>query len=322
MKQRKKTSPRVSVIMPAHNATAFIKPAIESILNQTFKDFELIVVNDGSTDQTAGVVRGLAKTDSRIKLISYKHNKGESVAANIGFVQARGRYIARMDADDLSHPQRLEKQVAFLNKHPRFVVVGSQSWIIDEQSKIIGQKLFPLKHKQIYQEYGFLHPILHPSIMVRRSLLPWSDKLWANEGEPNDDYFTLFHLLSCGRFANLKQKLVSYRMHGNNKSLQNIKAKFINSSRIRFYAMKHLGYPFSGKMWFKLLTQAVFVLTLPEWVTVGCYLYFRGMKPFDKAFPTLVGLRGKLQFVPFAMRFKRVVSSLAIVFFSSVFTQK
>jgi glycosyltransferase involved in cell wall biosynthesis len=288
------TAPTVSVVIPAHNAEAFLAEAIESILNQSFSDFELIVVNDGSKDQTLAITKSYQARDPRVKIVSYRHNKGESAAANLGFAKAQGKYIARMDADDIAHVDRLKLQVAFLDQHPDYIVVGSQAHIIDEHNKIVGKKLFPLTHKAIYEEYGNVHPMLHPSIMVRKSMIPWKGKLWANEAEPNDDYFTLFNFLKVGKFANLPQKLILYRMHSNNKSMQHIKKKFINSLRIRMYAVRHLGYRPSARAYFKSAAQTVFVLGMPEWVTLGTFFWMRGMKPFDQAFPFIGAWKEKL----------------------------
>lgn len=294
MLTKKTKTPLVSVIMPAHNADGFLKEAIKSILNQSFKDFELIIINDGSLDKTVKIARSFVKKDPRVKLISYRKNKGESVAANLGCAKSNGKYIARMDADDIAHRDRLAKQVAFLNSHLQYIVVGSQAHIIDEKNQIIGQKTFPCSHQDIYNYYGILHPMLHPSIMVRRSVLPDPKKLWANQAEPNDDYFTLFELLQYGKFANLSQKLISYRMHRDNKSMQNIKKKFLNSLKIRILAVRKFNYPLSLSMIIQAIIQAVVVLTLPEWVTVGLFMWLKGIKSFDLAFPIVGKVRQEI----------------------------
>lgn len=288
---KKRLHPTVSVIIPAHNAQEFLAEAIDSILHQTFSDFELIIVNDGSTDQTGKIAQQYAQQDKRVKVISYRQNKGESAAANLGFLKSKGKYIARMDADDIAHSRRLEKQVRFLDKHPNYIVVGSQAHIINEHNQIIGQKLFPTSHQDIYREYGNLHPMLHPSIMVRKSMIPWTGKLWANQAEPNDDYYTLFHFLKAGKFANLPEKLMLYRMHSNNKSMQNIKKKFINSLRIRAYAFRYLGYRPPVITYAKLLIQSTIVLMLPESVTRGLFFVLKGIKPIDQAFPVIGQLK-------------------------------
>jgi len=290
-----KKTPAISVIMPAHNAADFIAEAIESILEQSFSDFELIIINDGSTDKTYQIAKEYALQDKKIKVISYRKNKGESAAANLGFKKAKGKYIARMDADDIAHKDRLSKQISFLEKNKDYILVGSQANIIDEFGNIIGQKTFSVKNQDIYAQYGILHPVLHPSIMIRRSLLPKQDKLWAEQAEPNDDYFTLFTLLKRGKFYNLPEKLMSYRMHENNKSMQNIKKKFINSLKIRAYAVIKLDYPLYPRMILNALIQSIIVLSMPEWLTSGLFLWIKGMKPFDKAFPQTGVFKKKLR---------------------------
>jgi glycosyltransferase involved in cell wall biosynthesis len=321
----KRTQPIVSVIMPAHNAELFLVPAINSILAQTFTNFELILVNDGSRDQTGKIARRFAAEDTRVRVISYRQNKGESAAANVGYQASRGKYIARMDADDIAHPERLAKQVAFLNKHSDYVVVGSQALIIDENDQVIGHKLFPTTNAEIYKAYGILHPMLHPSIMVRRSALdqlPWSGRLWANQAEPNDDYFTLFYLLHCGKFANLPQKLMYYRMHENNKSMQQVKKKFINSLRIRIHAVRHLGYPLTTQMVINAVAQSALVLALPEWVVIGTFLWVKGMKPIEKAFPFIGKIQSWLTSQGPVVRWDYALPVLAAMLVQSLITRR
>ncbi|KKU18398.1 MAG: Glycosyl transferase family 2 [Candidatus Pacebacteria bacterium GW2011_GWA1_46_10] len=139
-----KNLPLVSVIIPAHNAGKFITETIESILRQTYKNLELMIVNDGSTDNTADVIKQFLKKDKRVCWISYQMNRGESAAANLGFFVAKGDYIARMDADDIAHPERIAKQIDFLEKNPDYIVVGTQAHIIDGEGEIIGEKVFNL----------------------------------------------------------------------------------------------------------------------------------------------------------------------------------
>jgi hypothetical protein len=127
--------------------------------------------------------------------------------------------------------------------------------------------------------------MLHPSLMFRRSLIPWKDKLWANQAEPNDDYLTLFCFLRVGKFANLPEKLMYYRMHSSNKSMQNVKSKFLNAVSIRFYAWRHLGYHLSFSTVLKNIAQAGVVLLLPESLTISLFFWLRGMKSFSEAFP-------------------------------------
>src|SRR5438270_280343 len=113
----KKNIPKISVIMPAYNAQKYISQAIESILNQTFKDFELIIIDDASQDNTAKIIGDFARKDNRIIYLRNKENLKLSKALNLGIKKAQGKYIARMDADDISLPDRLDKQFSFMEKH-------------------------------------------------------------------------------------------------------------------------------------------------------------------------------------------------------------
>lgn len=291
---KKNNRPLVSIIIPAHNAELYFAAAIQSIQNQSYKNWEMIIVNDGSTDSTGLIAKQYASNDKRIKVISYGKNKSESAAANIGFRQTKGVYIARMDADDIAHPDRLLKQVTFLENHPEYILVGTQANIIDETDQVVGEKTFPISHKAIYKKYGTIHPVLHPSIMIRRSMLPDKTKLWANEAEPNDDYFTLLRLLQYGKFYNLPQKLMNYRMHADNKSLQHAKKKFVNTLYIRYKAVTELQYPLTFDMISKSVLQTVIMLLLPESLVVGTFLWLKGMKPFSKAFPLVGSMQLKL----------------------------
>src|ERR1700722_365222 len=124
--------PRVTVLMPAYNAGKYIGEAIRSVLDQSFRDFELLIVNDGSTDNTKTVVSSFA--DNRIRVLEQSY-KGISVALNAGLLVAKGYYIARFDADDICFPQRLSKQVNFLDANPGYILVGSDAEYIQENGE-------------------------------------------------------------------------------------------------------------------------------------------------------------------------------------------
>ena len=130
-------SPKVSVIMSVYNGEKYLKEAINSILNQTFKDYEFIIVNDASTDKSIKILEEYAKKDNRIGLIHNEKNIGLTRSLNKAIKSANGAYIARQDADDISLPPRLEEEVNFLDKHPTVGLVGSYAWMIDEKGKIL-----------------------------------------------------------------------------------------------------------------------------------------------------------------------------------------
>lgn len=271
--------PLVSVIMPVYNGALFVGEAIDSILAQTYKPLELVIVNDHSKDETPGILNLYHKKFPKIvKVIHLKKNIGESAAANVAFRKTKGEYVARMDADDICHPQKLDLQVKYLLSHPAVGVVGTQAEVINSEGEVVGKKTFHLSHQQIYQQFVVVIPILHPSCLFRRSMLPAKSRLYENKFEPNDDYYTLFKLLNYGKFANLPQKLFYYRVHGKNKSFQHPKAKFQNSLRIRAAAIRDLGYQPTILGRVLMLGQKLLIFLMPEKLIVPIYMLVRGMQ--------------------------------------------
>lgn len=146
-------SPLVSVIMPVYNAGGFLVEAIESILHQTYRKFEFIIVDDCSTDGSWKVIsRYQRRYPKVIKAIRMKKqlNKGGDASANTAYRMTRGAFIARMDADDIAHPERLEKQVKFLHDNPDVLMVGSQAHVINKSGEVVGDKTVPTSHEEIY----------------------------------------------------------------------------------------------------------------------------------------------------------------------------
>lgn len=276
----KNDNPLVSVIMPVYNAKAYLAEAIESILHQTYENFELIIVDDGSTDNSWEVIKKYrARNPKKIKIfhLAKQVNYAGNGAVNYGLKYARGEYIARMDSDDIAHPERLEKQVNFMLNNPYVILVGSQAKLIDIKGKVFGVKKVPTDHKKIYDAYGMVHPIIHPSCMIRRSLLPDPNRIYEDKYGVNSDYYTFFRFLNRGRFANLDETLLKYRIHEGNFSLQKPKKKFINSIKIRLDAYHNLNYKLTLQAWVVMLLQSAIVLTLPERFIVPLYLTSRGM---------------------------------------------
>lgn len=267
--------------MPVYNAGRFLRPAIESILAQTYPRFELIAVDDGSTDGSWKVLKHFRKRYPRVvRVFRLKENQGESAAANLAYAKSRGEFIARMDADDVSRRDRIAKQVAFMQENPNVLVLGSQARVIDQSGRRIGAKRTPLTNKAIYQTFAFLNAMVHPSVMFRRSLLPNRPTLYHSTFESTDDYHTYFELLRCGLFANLPEELISYRIHGGNKSLTNIKEKFWTDTKVRLYAVRRFGYQAPILMFPVIVLQAIPVILLPEKWLLALFLFLRGLKTY------------------------------------------
>ena len=160
--------PKISVIMSVYNGEKYLAEAIESILEQTFKDFEFIIIDDGSTDKSLEILKEYAKKDSRIKIIANQKNIGLTKSLNIGIKQAQGEYIARMDADDISLPHRFEKQICFLEKNPSYGAIGTSTKIIDKNGRVIKKVKLVKSWVVIKQMLKFGNCFVHGSMMFKR----------------------------------------------------------------------------------------------------------------------------------------------------------
>jgi glycosyltransferase involved in cell wall biosynthesis len=163
--------PRVTVLMGVHDGAPFVGSAIESIVRQTHAGWELIVVDDGSTDSSLAILHSWARRDGRIRVVEHPRRLGLAACLNDGFAQARGELIARLDADDVSAPDRLAKQVAFLDSHPDIAVVGSGAEFVDSGGRGMGNGFLFEQHDDIAANIYRTSPFIHPSVMMRRSFL-------------------------------------------------------------------------------------------------------------------------------------------------------
>lgn len=200
--------PKVSVLIPVHNGEKYLRPAIDSILNQTFSDFELIIIDDGSTDHSREIVEAYA--DPRIRLASNQTKSGLARTLNKGIELAAGSYIARMDGDDISLPERLARQVAFMDAHPQVGACGTFARDIDPQGKVFDDRQ-RLVGQRLEYFYWIPVPIAHPTSMVRADLLK---KLRYDENVRVEDYDLWLRIVKAGyRLSNIPEYLLLYRVH-------------------------------------------------------------------------------------------------------------
>ncbi len=211
------STPLVSVILPVYNGEAFLREAIESILNQTYQPIELIVIDDGSTDNTPTILK-----DYEGKIRHYRQsNQGLVKTLNLGLSLANGKYIARMDADDISHPQRLEKQINYLEANPDVNLLGTSCYYINFNGKIIGRGQVPRTNGGIKWVLLFASPFIHPSVIIKKDFI-FNNGLLFNEKFPYaEDYELWGRILKNSKAANLPEPLISYRIHQKNISIQN-----------------------------------------------------------------------------------------------------
>ena len=199
--------PKVTVLMPVYNAAAYIKEAIDSILNQTFDDFEFLIFNDGSTDSSADIVQSY--NDERIKFYDYHQNQGYVRHLNHGIDIAKGEYIARMDADDISLPRRLEKQVSFMDTNPKVGVCGTWYKTIGSSNEIKN----PTDNDSIRLALLDYCAIGHPTVILRTSLLQEFSLFYDVSFLPAEDYCLWIVLSRYCELANLSEFLLDYRIH-------------------------------------------------------------------------------------------------------------
>jgi glycosyltransferase involved in cell wall biosynthesis len=164
-------TPRVSVVLPVRNEERHVTAAVESILQQSFDDFELIIVDDGSTDRTSEIVEALAADDRRVRIIRLP-GRGLVEALNAGVAAATGVYVARMDADDVALRDRLARQVDELDRRPELGVLGTRVRYIDGEGNAIGEWNVPVGPQLVRWTLAFETPIAHPTVMMRRAVLP------------------------------------------------------------------------------------------------------------------------------------------------------
>jgi glycosyltransferase involved in cell wall biosynthesis len=205
-------TPNISVVMPVYNDARYLPRAIESILDQTLEAFEYIIVDDHSMDETRDIIARYARLDSRIRVIRNEKNLGVARSLNRGYKVASGELIARMDSDDISLPERFEKQVAFLEAHPRVGVLGTQTVFIEEDDRFSQQPEWekPTSHNDLVWRLLYSTPICHPSVMMRMKC--FKEVGGYNQDYPNEDMKLWTEMAFFTKLANLEDVLLHYRM--------------------------------------------------------------------------------------------------------------
>jgi glycosyltransferase involved in cell wall biosynthesis len=204
-------APRISVLLPVYNAERYVAAAVQSILDQTFPDFEVILINDGSTDGSLAILERFAALDPRIRLVS-RENRGLVETLNEGVSLARGEYIARMDADDIALPERFARQLAYMDAHPECVALGCRIYVIDcDGAPLRAQRRIHCTHEEMdaAQLQGKPGVIMHPTAMIRRDAL----RRINGYRQPLEDFDLWLRLAEVGKLANLPEILLHYRLH-------------------------------------------------------------------------------------------------------------
>jgi glycosyltransferase involved in cell wall biosynthesis len=233
-------NPKVSIIMPVYNAEKYLKYSIESILAQTLSDFEFIIINDGSKDNSLEIIKEYAEKDKRIKIIDQEIT-GVVRALNNALKICKGEYIARMDADDISLPNRLEKQINFMEKE-KLNICGTWAKVIDENGKDTNKEFhYPPKTWQKTKLYLLRgNPFIHPSVILKKDI-------YEKEKDKNEDFYHKYkhiedyelwtRLVPKYKSGNLEEYLLEYRIHSDQ-----ITKKFNFGMKMRGILIRLLGF--------------------------------------------------------------------------------
>lgn len=234
-------NPRVSIVLPVWNGARFLEDTLSSLRIQSSGDYELIIIDDGSDDATPQILRRAAQADRRVNLITNSRRSGMGYVFNQGIGAATGEYIARMDADDIAHPERLARQVDFLDTNRDVVVVGSQVQLIDVRGEPLGIRRYPLGNDALRRAMARYSPFAHPATMYRRRIvadLGGYEPRWA----PAEDLDLWIRLARRGDLANHPDALLSYRVHGDSVSSRQGLRMQIQSTRVRINGVKYHGF--------------------------------------------------------------------------------
>jgi glycosyltransferase involved in cell wall biosynthesis len=233
--------PRVSVLTSVFNGERFLRQAIESVLAQTWRDFEYILVDDASTDRTPEIIAQYAAQDGRIVPLRCDTNGGTNRALNRGLELARGKYVANLDHDDIALPERLSRQVAFLDEHPNIGVLGSAARLIDETDREQGQTQYLQAPGALRWDFLFRCSILHSAACMNRALVAQAGG-YSPDHPLATEYELFWRLLTRTDFANLPDVLVAYRKNSTQTSQARWRVQH-GEVILMLYAMykKHLG---------------------------------------------------------------------------------
>lgn len=268
------SAPKVSVVMPAYNAAPFIRAAIDSVLSQTYQDLELIILNDGSTDDTRAIVKSYY--DPRIRLVN-KSNSGVASTLNLGLELAKGELMWRHDADDVSLPEKLERQVTFLENHPEFVLCATQIAFMTERGKIAWEKRQPKstwlgtgEFREVrFEDFSPFSPVTHGTTLFRRSILEHVPT-YREEFITSEDIDMWLRMLEHGKLAVLNQCLSLHRLSSASATaVHGWKNEFYRELAKEFYRARMSGQPDSLALTGKILEPAAPVVSQPNTTSSG-----------------------------------------------------
>ena len=233
--------PLVSVIMPVYNCEKYLREAIESVLSQTYKNIELVIVNDGSTDSSKEII--LSFTDSRIRFFENERNSGIVFTRNKGLDEANGEFVATLDSDDIALPERIEKQTVFLTTNPEYGMCGTFYYAIDSYGKFIKEIRYPTNYRDIATFMILGNCFCNSTVMIRATLA--KELRYREKYDIVEDYEMWWRITKRARLTNLSFFGTRYRVHGNNISVAKMNDMFALVKKINNQILSDVHVAFS-----------------------------------------------------------------------------
>jgi glycosyltransferase involved in cell wall biosynthesis len=268
------SSVTTTVLMAVYNDEEFLEESLDSILSQLSEDMELLVIDDGSSDRSRQILVDLARQTDRVRVMRNSKNEGLGYCLAFGTEQARGKYVIRMDSDDICLPGRFAKQVNFLDENPNIDIVGGFAIEIDAHGNKGIERKMPLSHAQI-QSAIWACPLIHPTVIFRRERVLLAGNYQHQASRRQEDYELWFRCIKSGlRFANIPEPLIYYRFTPESQSKQRFK-QAMYQVRVGWHGCLMLHLP-----WWQYLavTTPIFRAIFPVRVS---YFIYRLLKPFD-----------------------------------------
>ena len=262
--------PLVTVITPAYNAEKFIVEAIDSVLNQTYKEFEYIIIDDCSTDKTLKIAQTYAKKDKRVRVYKNEKNLGIAGNRNKGVSLAKGKYIMWQDADDISISDRMENQVNILEKNKDMGIVGGALLFFDEKGEH-GRREYPTNDLELRKIIYRYSPVAQPAAMIRKSIL---DECGEYKYPPTEDLDMSFRIGRISKFANLDKIVIKYRESEGSATYSQLRRMEKNTLKIR-WNNRSSGYRVGLKDIFFNLAQAVSLFLIPSKLKIALFKKIR-----------------------------------------------
>lgn len=271
---KKINTPLVSVIIPAYNCEDYVEVAVKSILEQTYNNLEVLVVDDGSSDGTLRVLQRMADGDKRVRVVKNETNLKIVGTLNKAINLSKGAYIARMDADDYKYPDAIEKQVAFLMTHPDVAVVGGAIEVCDPVMNVLNWRKYPETDEEIRARIFRYNPFAHPAVMMNKELMG-EERYELNWAE---DYDMWFRLGKRGKMANLPDTVLKLRTHPASVSQSKLNYQEKLTLYIRLKAVFEYGYQMSRGDKAYFVAQIGGMGLIPAKIKFKLFSFLRGSK--------------------------------------------